>query len=424
MLGNLKRLLYFPVASYFRFFAAIRLKQWNPKILVVTGSNGKTTLLHLLEAQIGNKAKYSHHANSSYGIPFDILDLHRKTLLKSEWFSLILKTPINAFKKPPKERLYIVEADCDRPGEGKFLASLLKPEYVLWISTAKTHSMYFESLVKKSKFKTVEEAIAYEFGYFLEYCEEFVVINGDLELMVKQTRRTKAKVMEINKSNSQNNYKSVTYGTKFEIEKNEYTFNYLLPEEVFYSIEMCKRICEYMNIHFDQSFSNFQMPPGRGSIFKGQKDITIIDSTYNANLSSMKAILSTVSKIQGKNKWLVIADMLEQGTSEKEEHEKLAEILSKFSCQRIILLGPRTREYTLPKLRSLLNEHIPINSFEKPREVLDFLIENIKGGEIILFKGVRFMEGIIEHLLENKGDTKKLARREKIWDIRRKQWGL
>ena len=31
-------------------------------------------------AQLGEKVKFSHHANSAYGIPFDILDLHRKTL--------------------------------------------------------------------------------------------------------------------------------------------------------------------------------------------------------------------------------------------------------------------------------------------------------------------------------------------------------
>ena len=70
MLSRLKRLLYFPIASYFRFFAVLRLRRWNPRIVVVTGSNGKTTLLHMLEAQLGAKARYSHHANSSFGIPF------------------------------------------------------------------------------------------------------------------------------------------------------------------------------------------------------------------------------------------------------------------------------------------------------------------------------------------------------------------
>ena len=78
MISKIKRSLYFPLAHYFRFFAKIQLLLWRPRIILITGSNGKTTLLHLLESQIGDKAKYSHHANSSYGIPFDILGLKRE----------------------------------------------------------------------------------------------------------------------------------------------------------------------------------------------------------------------------------------------------------------------------------------------------------------------------------------------------------
>jgi UDP-N-acetylmuramoyl-tripeptide--D-alanyl-D-alanine ligase len=424
MIAKLKRFLYFPIASYFRFFATIRLNRWKPKIIVVTGSNGKTTLLHMLEAQIGEKARYSHHANSSFGIPFDILDLHRKSLLKSEWISLILKTPINAFKAPPKEKIYVVEADCDRPGEGKFLATLLKPEIVLWVSTAKTHSMYFEQLVKNEEFSTVEEAIAYEFGYFLEYCRDISVINGDSVLMRNQKHRTNAKIEEVKKDNSLKHYKVSTKGSWFEIDDKKYTFDALLPEEIFYSIIMCQKAVELLDLPLDISFSKFSLPPGRGSIFKGIKNITIIDSSYNANFSSMKAVVEMFEKVSDKDKWVVIGDMLEQGTGEREEHEKLADLLLQQSYQRIVLLGPRVKKYTLPKLQKVIGEKTQIDAFESPKEVLDFITANMRGGEVILFKGARFMEGIIEHLLIHKSDVSKLSRREKIWEIRRKQWGL
>src|SRR3989344_6364633 len=122
MIHKFKQALYLHVASYFKFFAAIQLFFWKPRIIVITGSNSKTTLLHLLESQLGDKAKYSHHANSSFGIPFDILGLHRDTLTLWEWPSLFLLAPVKAFTQPPLTNLYIVEADCDRPGEGKFLS--------------------------------------------------------------------------------------------------------------------------------------------------------------------------------------------------------------------------------------------------------------------------------------------------------------
>jgi hypothetical protein len=83
-------------------------------------------------------------------------------------------------------------------------------------------------------------------------------------------------------------------------------------------------------------------------------------------------------------------------------------------------MGPRVCKYTFPKLQKTS----AVEKFETPKEALDFLQANIQGGETILFKGARFMEGIVEHLLLDKNDASKLCRREKVWQERRKEWGL
>jgi UDP-N-acetylmuramyl pentapeptide synthase len=75
MVHTLKKKLYFVVANYFRFFARIVLERWQPQVIVVTGSNGKTTLLHLIESQLKDQAIYSHKANSAFGVPFHILGI-------------------------------------------------------------------------------------------------------------------------------------------------------------------------------------------------------------------------------------------------------------------------------------------------------------------------------------------------------------
>src|SRR5581483_5921751 len=132
MISKLKKRFYFWGAQYFRYFASIRLSRWKPRIVVVTGSTGKTTLLHLLESQLGSRSRYSHQANSSFGIPFDILGMKRTSLKPVEWIFLLLSAPFRVLLPVPKENIYIVEADCDRPREGEFLASFLKPEVTLW----------------------------------------------------------------------------------------------------------------------------------------------------------------------------------------------------------------------------------------------------------------------------------------------------
>lgn len=410
MLSKLKKILYFPVASYFAFFAKIQLYFWKPQIIVITGSSGKTTLLHLLESQIGDKAKYSHQANSSFGIPFDILGLKRKTLQISEWPILFLLTPVNAFRKMHSKNLYIVEADCDRVGEGKFLSDLLKPKVTIWLSSSKTHSANFE--------KPVEENIAHEFGYFLEN-SSIAIINKDSKLIQKQTTRTKAEIKNI-AINNLDDYKIFKEHSEFKIRGSIYKFNFLLPKETFYQIDAMLKILDYLKISLDKSFKNFYLPPGRSSIFEGIKNTTILDSTYNADFSSMKTMLNMFNSYPATIKWIVLSDMVDQGSEEQIEHEKLAEILNNMKFDKIILVGPRQIKYTLPCLKA----NIKVENFIETKDALNYLLKNINGRETIFFKGARFLEGIIEHLLKNKNDISKLCRREKVWQERRKKWGL
>lgn len=424
MLGKIKKILYFPVAYYFKFFAQIQLALWKPRIIVITGSSGKTTLLHLIESQLKQKARYSYHANSAYGVPFDILGLKRSKLVVTEWPLLFLAAPFRIFKKPYIEKLYVVEADCDRPGEGKFLADLLKPEVTLWISCSRTHSMNFDKLVADHKFPTVEEAIAYEFGYFLEYTNGQAIVNGDSELIINQLKRLKVLAKTINKKNYLYSYKPADLSTEFKISGKLYKIRELLPEENFYSIAMANTLLAYLNLEIDHSYSDFKLPPGRSSVFKGIKDTTLIDSSYNATLDGMRAILGMFDLYPAKTKWVVLGDMIEQGMEEQEEHEKLAGLIASVNLSKVILMGPRVSRHTYPKLKSLIKDESKIEKFTTPKEALDYLIANIRGGETIVFKGARFLEGVIEHLLADKNDTKKLCRREKIWQIRRQKWKL
>jgi len=453
MIGNLKKLLYFPIAYYFRFWAQIQLFLWKPRILAITGSSGKTTLLHLIKSQLGNKAKYSHHANSSYGIPFDILGLGRKDLTPNEWINLFLLAPFRAFKNVPKEKFYVVEADCDRPGEGKFLASLLRPEITLWINSSITHSVNFDYLVKNKSntfflrgieptqkkkppnphsklrgfkkvldkcFSSVEEAIAYEFGYFLEYTKKLAIVNGDSSLIRKELKRTSVTVREVSMQDL-NGYTILNNRTDFDTKDKKYSINFIVPKDVFYSIQIAKLLMKTLDLPFNPNFVDLTLPPGRNSVFKGVKNTTIIDSSYNATPDGVKSILGMFNQYPSDKKWLVLGDMIELGNEEKEEHEKLAKIINTMDLLKVVLTGPRVSKYTFSKLNLPAGR---ADNFIMPKDGLDYILNNIKGGETILFKGARFLEGIIEHLLENKNDIGRLCRREKTWQERRKKWGL
>lgn len=419
MLHRLKAALYFPVAHYFAFFARIRLARWKPRIVVVTGSNGKTTALHMIEARLGGKARYTHHRNSSFGIPFDILGLDDAADSRLKWFALALQAPVRAWRAAPSDSIYIVEADCDRPGEGKFLSELLKPEVVVWLNCARTHSAQFERGVRDGLFETVDEAIAHEYGFFLEHAGKLCIVNSDDPRIMHEASRTSAKVSGVTERDLQS-YRVSKTGTEFEIYGARYTLPYLLPRDVFRAIAASAAVAQYFDLQPTNDLSHFTQPPGRSSLFRGIKDTTIIDSSYNANTASVDAILRMLAQLDG-TKWLIFGDMTEQGGLEAEEHAKVAQLIAESGFSRVLLVGPRSRKFILPILEQ---SGIRTDSYLNPSEVLHILPNLIEGGEILVFKGARFLEGIIEGMLADPKDAEKLCRRESVWQKKRAQWGI
>ncbi len=424
MLNGLKKRLYFAVAAYFALWAKIVLIRWRPRIILITGSSGKTTLLHMVEAQIGEAAVYGHHANSAIGIPFHILGLEPNVPSKQAWLTYALKAPFKVFRQLPKQKLYIVEADCDRPWEGKFTAMLLKPEATLWVSVYRTHSMNFDRLVKRGRFVSHEAAIAHEFGYFAEATTKLVIANGDQPTIVEELKRVKPPV----------NVKQVSLKTVsgYAIRDHETVFSFgqqnirlpgLHPKELAIGLQLVNELLAYLGMPLEPNYLQFQTPPGRSNVLKGKNNTTIIDSTYNTGLGAMTAILDLFQLYPKKPKWLVIGDILEQGSVESEEHESLAKKIISLQLDHIILLGPRIKQYSYPIIKSHFTA-IPVVAYESPKEVLDHLLANLKGGEVILFKGARGLEGVIEQLLADPKDASQLVRREPAWVKRRQQWGL
>ena len=125
--ARIKKKLYLVVVRYFRIFASASLRRWKPRVIAVTGSVGKTTLLNLLEVQLGDRAHYSHNANSSYGIAFDVLGMDGVRGSKLKWLYLFIAAPLRSLWFRHVQEFYVVEIDGERPRETEFLASWLRP---------------------------------------------------------------------------------------------------------------------------------------------------------------------------------------------------------------------------------------------------------------------------------------------------------
>ena len=420
LVAKLKQRFYFVAAKYFRYFANRAFKRWSPRVIAVTGSAGKTTMMMMLEHEIGDKAHYSHDANSAFGIPFDLLGLKGVRGSKLRWFWLILAAPLRGLFYRHKEKFYVVEIDGERPHEAEFLAKWLKPEVTIWVSIGLSHAVQFEKEVENGNFKDLGEAITAEFANLPQNTTKRVYIDADSKLMVEATLGIKAKVIPIKKTELK---KYVVYpdSTDFTYGDTTFHFNHPEPRDIAFNLFVVRDLMDYLKLKFNPDFSGIKTAPGRSSYFKGVKGINIVDSSYNAHMISMTSVLDMVKSMHAETKWLVIGDIVDQGSLEEEEHIKLAKLISEVKPAKVILVGRRTKKYTAPELKRL---GVSAVATADPKKAIEYIKNHLTGKETLIFKGSQYLEWIIEKLLANPEDAKKLCRREKAAVNRRKSWGL
>jgi UDP-N-acetylmuramoyl-tripeptide--D-alanyl-D-alanine ligase len=178
---------------------------------------------------------------------------------------------------------------------------------------------------------------------------------------------------------------------------------------------------KYLKLKFNPDFSGMPVAPGRCSYFEGKKGIGIVDSSYNAHMISMESVLDMAKRMHAEHKWLVIGDIVDQGELTEPEHERLASLIAAVKPEKVILVGRRTKKFTAPKLKEL---GISAVATTDPRKALEYIEKRVRGRETLIFKGSQYLEWIIEKLLADPKDAKKLCRRDRGAVRRRKSWGL
>lgn len=420
LVAKFKRRFYFVAAGYFRFFANFALRRWRPRVIAITGSAGKTTLLHMLEFELEKKAHYSHNANSAFGIAFDLLGLDGIRGSKWKWIWLFVATPFRAIVARHAEEFYVVEIDGERPHETEFLARWLKPEVTLWVSLGLSHAVKFEAEVKAGKFPSLAEAIAHEFSTLPQHTQKLVYIDGSNELMRKSVKGIQAKVVAVDAKDLR---QYSVYPTRTDFIFNSATFHFAHPQprELVVQLLMLSGLMEYLELPLRTDFSSMPMPPGRSSFLQGKNGLKLIDSSYNAHIISMQSILEMVGEMRAGHKWLVIGDIVEQGALEEQEHRSLAQLIAQAKPEMVVLVGRRTKEWTAPELKKL---GVEARTTLDVKKALKFIEEHTAGDEVIIFKGSQYLEWMIEQLLEHPEDAELLPRREKAAVKRREKRGL
>lgn len=140
---------------------------------------------------------------------------------------------------------------------------------------------------------------------------------------------------------------------------------------------------------------NFAAVKGRLQRKRGINGALVIDDTYNANPTSVRAAIDVLTAHPG-DKLLVLGDMGELGGDAAEMHAEIGAYAKKSGVQALYVLGDLTQE--------MVKTFGPgAHHFETPAALAQVLEKGMHAGCTVLVKGSRFMrmERVVELITEN-----------------------
>ena len=152
-------------------------------------------------------------------------------------------------------------------------------------------------------------------------------------------------------------------------------------------------VISILSIYFNISklnkkiFYNFQIPDGRGRIYKinvKNKLINLIDESYNSNPLSLDFSIKKFDNLKVKNskKIVVLSDMLELGKNSKKLHINASNAINNSSIHKVHVYGNYIK-HTFNKIKKQKKGKI----FNNKTEIINFIKNNLENNNYLMIKG-------------------------------------
>ncbi len=160
--------------------------------------------------------------------------------------------------------------------------------------------------------------------------------------------------------------------------------------------------------------AGFEPPEGRFRLHRAG-GVVLVDDTYNANPTSVRAALEAVSELAGRRLVLVLGDMRELGACSAERHREVGRAAAALQPLRLVAVGPLAREIA----SGARDAGLPIDRIEvadDPLDAADAIVDDLRSGDVVLFKASRVVAleravARVERLLERRPVPRPAPRR-------------
>ena len=346
-------------------------KVLNPKIIAITGTNGKTTTKELIASVLAKK----------YNIIFTEGNLNNH-----------LGVPLTLLKLTSDTEIGVIEMGANHIGEIAALSEIAQPNFGLITNIGKAHLEGFGSFegVIKAKSELFDYVKKNNGRIFIDICNEIInEISVGITNISYGTNDDKADIA--GHITAQNPTITLAWCSKrFSVVTQIVQTNFVgayNAENLLAAISV-GLFFEVEPENINAAISEYIPKNHRSQYVKTQHNELIIDA-YNSNPSSMKIALENFASMNFPHKTVILGDMLELGDYSDEEHKNLLDLVKKLDFNTVFLIGKR-----LSQANKNFTSFIDKDSF------IDFLKTNPVKNSAILIKSSNGigLEKIIEFL--------------------------
>ncbi|MBU0706866.1 UDP-N-acetylmuramoyl-tripeptide--D-alanyl-D-alanine ligase [Patescibacteria group bacterium] len=420
-----------------RSIAVKILRRYQPKVVGITGSIGKTSVkeaVYLVLKKRYNCRCNRKNYNNEIGVPLTVFGCDSGNKNPFGWLKIIYVGLNLAYGRKVKyPKVLILELGADRPGDIDYLVKITQPLVGVVTAVGPVHLEFFNKI----------EHIAYEKSQLIRNLpsDGLAVLNIDDDLVVPMREKTKARSIRFGFGEKAEirahdivlsqgpigKEEPVPCGLNFKVSYGGSTFPVFVPRIIakhqIYPILASIAVGNFFDINMIdivEELKQFKTPPGRMSLVPGIKQTIIIDDTYNSSPTAAKAALEVLNNLKiGGRRYAALGDMAELGTYTKQGHEEVGSKAAEC-CDYIITVGVKAKMIAqAAKDRGYNPDHIIC--FDNSKVAGRWLQNRIKTNDAILVKGSQVvrMEKIVKELMAEPARAQELLiRQDQTWQKR------
>lgn len=414
--------------------ARLIVKKYQPKIVAVVGSVGKTATKDAVYTALSTRAfvrKSEKSYNSEIGVPLTILGRPNAWNDPILWIKNLLAGLLLLIGREPYPEWLVLEVGADHPGDIEVLGKWITPDIVVLtrFPTLPVHVEFFDS----------PEAVNDEDYKIVKALKEtgLLVVNADdpdimrraetwkgrkLSYGFKPTADVALSALENRLTNSEET-SGILFTISHEGAKEHFRIMGALGAPHAYAT--LAGVAVGVSLHTSLStlkdaFEAHQTPRGRMKVLNGLKGTIVIDDSYNASPVALEEALTTLKSFPTHRRTIVaFGDMLELGTHSIEAHKEAGKRIAEVA-DVLVTVGIRTHFTAKAAITPHLKKKNIIECHDS-RQAGMIIQDMLEEGDVILVKGSQSirMERCVEEIMlhpERKADL--LVRQEREWEVR------